>query len=73
MLTFLDKICSMVQRLNSYNLLTNKKGQKMTCWKVEIELSINDNTKSPQIYILPQFLSMSEKFVEFTDSTHLIY
>ena len=63
----------MVQRLNSYNLLTNKKGQKKTCWKVEIELSINDNTKSPQIYILPQFLSMSEKFVEFTDSTHLIY
>ena len=73
MLTFLDKICSMVQRLNSYNLLTNKKGQKITCWKVEIELSINDNTKIPQIYTLPQFLSMSEKFVEFTDSTHIIY
>ena len=31
------------------------------CWKVGIELSINDNTKIPQIYTLPQFLSMSEK------------
>ena len=30
-------------------------------WKVGIELSINDNTKSPQIYTLPQFLSMPEK------------
>ena len=28
--------------------------------KVRIELSINDNTKSPQIYTLPPFLSMSE-------------
>ena len=31
-------------------------------WKVGIELSINDNTKSPEIYTLPQFLSMSEKY-----------
>ena len=31
------------------------------CWKVGIELSINDNTKIPQIYTLPKFLSMSEK------------
>ena len=30
-------------------------------WKDGIEFSINDNTKSPQIYTLPQFLSMSEK------------
>ena len=29
-------------------------------FKVRIELSINDNTKSPQIYKLPQFPSMSE-------------
>ena len=33
-------------------------------WKVGTELSINDNTKIPQIYILPQFLSMSEKNCE---------
>ena len=31
-------------------------------WKVGIELSINDNSKSHQIYTLPQFLSMSEKY-----------
>ena len=30
-------------------------------WKDGNEFSINDNTKSPQIYTLPQFLSMSEK------------
>ena len=29
--------------------------------KTQIELSINDNIKSPQIYSLPQLLSMSEK------------
>ena len=42
-------------------------------WKVEIEFPINDNTKSPQIYTLPQFLTISEKIVEFTDSTHIIH
>ena len=30
-------------------------------WKVGIELSINDNTKIPQIYTLLQFQSMSKK------------
>ena len=30
-------------------------------WKVRIELSINNSTKIPQIYTLPQFLSMSQK------------
>ena len=29
--------------------------------EVEIELSITENTKIPQIYALPKFLSMSEK------------
>ena len=42
-------------------------------WKVGIELSINGNAESPQMHSLPQFLSMSEKIVEFTDSTHIIY
>ena len=41
----------------------NEKKLKMF-WKVGIELSINDNTKIPQIYNLPQFLSMSEKNCE---------
>ena len=30
-------------------------------WKLVIELSINDNTKIPQLYTLPQFLRMLEK------------
>ena len=30
-------------------------------WKVGIELSINNNTKSPEAYTLPQFLGMLEK------------
>ena len=30
-------------------------------WEVGIKLSINDNTRNPKIYTLPQFLSMSEK------------
>ena len=32
--------------------------------KVGIELSMSDNTKRPQIYTLPHFLSMSEKNCE---------
>ena len=42
-------------------------------WKVGISLSINDHTKIPQIYTLPQFLSILEKIVEFFDLTHSIY
>ena len=38
-----------------------KKKSYKKYWKDGIELSINDNTKSPQIYTLPQFLSMSGK------------
>ena len=55
------------------NLQTRWKNAKKKYWKVETELPIDDNTKIPQIYTLPQFLSMSEKIVEFTDSTHIIY
>ena len=33
-------------------------------WNLEIELSINDNTKSPQMY---------KRIVEITDSTHIVY
>ena len=77
MLTFLDisEIYSMIQRLSPYNLLINKKGLKKVTWaifrpdekklkwywKIGIEFSKIDNTKSPQIYTLPQFLSTSEK------------
>ena len=37
------------------------KKAKKKYWKVGVEFSMNDNTKSPQIYTLHQFLSMSEK------------
>ena len=30
-------------------------------WKIGTELSVNDNTKIPEIYTFPEFLSMSEK------------
>ena len=50
-----------------------KKSDLKKCWKVGIELFINGTTNIPQIYTLPQFLSMSEKIVEFSDSTHIIY
>ena len=39
----------------------DEKKLKKKYWKVGIEFSINYNTKIPQIYILPQFLSISEK------------
>ena len=42
-------------------------------WIVEIELSLNDSTKRRQIKTLPEFLSMSEKIMEFTDSTNTVY
>ena len=45
-------------------------------WKVEIELSINDSTKSSQIYRYKPFFSFQafqKKIVEFTDLTHTIY
>ena len=42
-------------------------------WKIEIELSINENTKSSQTNTFPHFLSMWKKVVRFTDLTHAIY
>ena len=43
-------------------------------WEVGIELSINDNPKSPQIHTLPQFVSMPGKnYMDFTDLIHIIY
>ena len=40
--------------------LTDRQTGTLKCWNVGIELSICDTTKSPPIYTLPQFLSMSE-------------
>ena len=39
---------------------TDEQTGTLKCWNVGIELSICDTTKSPPIYTLPQFLSMSE-------------
>ena len=57
-----------IQILGSNNLLNNNKklakkdlDNFKKYWKVEIDLSINDNTKSSPIETFSQFLSMSEK------------
>ena len=42
-------------------------------WEVGIKLSINDNTRSPKIYTLPQFLSMSEKNYRIYDIRDMFY
>ena len=82
----ISEISSMIQGLNSYNLLTDKLAKKVL-WtiytadkkksknyrSIENELSIKGNTWSHQILILPQFPYMSEKIVEFIDSTNKIY
>ena len=39
---------------------TDEQTGTLKCWNVGIELSICDTTKSPPIYTLPQFLSMSD-------------
>ena len=46
---------------NDLNNLQTRRKKAKTYQKTGIELSINDNTKSPRIYILPQYLSMAEK------------
>ena len=43
---------------------TDEQTGTLKCWNVGIELSICDTTKSPPIYTLPQFLSMSENNCE---------
>ena len=49
---------------------TDRQTGTLKCWNVGIKLSICDTTKSPPIYTLPQFLSMSEKNcrIYWTDS-----
>ena len=88
MLTLLDisEICSMIQRINSYNLLTEKVAEKVP-WtiyrpdkkkqtkyrKVGNELSIKDNIKALKYKSCLSFCACQKKIVEFTDSTHTIY
>ena len=60
-----------IQILDSNNLLNNNKKLAKSdldsfkkYWKVEIDLSINDNTKSSPIETFSQLLGMSEKICE---------
>ena len=55
------------------NLQTRSKKLKKY-WKIGTELFIDDNTKISEIYILPQFLSTSEKYCEihWLDSYNLL-
>ena len=75
----------MIQRLNSYNLLTDKvtekvsytiyrpdKKQKMH-WRVRNELSIKGNIKALKYISWLSFRTCQKTIVEFTDSTHTIY
>ena len=58
------------------NNLQNRWKELKMYWKVEIELSINDSTKSSQIYRCKPFFSFQacqKKIVEFTDLTLTIY
>ena len=88
MLTLLDisEICSMIQRINSYNLLTDQVAEKVP-WtiyrpdkkkqtkyrKVGNELSIKDNIKALKYKSCLSFCACQKKIVEFTDSTNTIY
>ena len=83
MLTLRDisEVCSMIQRLDSYNLLTDKVTEKVpyTIYKqkkyrgVRNELSIKVNIKALKYKSCLSFRTCQKKFFEFTDSTHTIY
>ena len=87
MLTLLDisEICSMIQRLNPCNLMTDKvaekvpwaiyrpdKESKKKYWRVANELSIKDNIKALKYKSCLSFCACQKKIVEFTDSTNKI-
>ena len=88
MLTLRDisEVYSMIQRLNSYNLLSDKgtekvpeticrpdKENKKKYRGVRIELSIKGNIKSLKYKFCFNFCTCRKRIVEFTDSTHTIY
>ena len=76
----------MIQRLNSYNLLTDKVAEKVPWtiyrldkkkqkkyWRTRNELSIKGNIKALEYRFCLSFPACQKKFVEFTDSNHTIY
>ena len=85
-LCVISEVRSMIQRLNSYNLLTDKETEKSLkqftdpikkkqkkYWGVRNELSIKDNIKALKYKSCLSFRTCQKKIVEFTDSTHTIY
>ena len=88
MLTLLDisEIRSIIQKLNSYNLLTGKVAEKISWtlyrpnkktwkeyWRGGVELFIKDNIKALKYKSCLSFCACQIKFLEFTDSTNTIY
>ena len=79
--------CSMIQRLYSYNLLTDKvtemdfsyticrpyKKNNISIWGARNDFSIKDNIKALKYESSHSFRTCQKKIVEFTDSTHTIY
>ena len=65
MLTLVDisEICSMIQRLNSYNLVTDKVAEKVpwTIYRPDKKSEELDNIKSLKYKSCVSFASMSEK------------
>ena len=81
MLTLRDisEVCSMIQRLNSYNLLTDKviyrpdQEKQKKYQGVRNELSIKDNIKALKYKCSLSFRTCQKKIDEFTNSAHTIY
>ena len=79
MLRDISEVCSMIQRLSSYNLLTGKVTKKSLtqftdqikkqkkCRGVRNELSIKDNIKALKYKSCLSFHACQKKIVEFTD------
>ena len=77
----ISEVCSMIQRLNSYNLLTDKVTEKVpyTIYrpdkknKKSIGKSEMDNIKALKYISCISFRTCQKNFFDFTDSTHTIY
>ena len=81
MLTLHDisEVCSMLQRVNSYNLLNDKVTEKIPCtiyrpdkkqkmyWGVRNELSSNINLTSVSVHVREKLLNLLTELIQFTD------
>ena len=83
MLTLLDisEICSVIQRLNWYNLPTGKAAEKVPLTIHQPYKKVQKSTRPESWTVLKalkyksclSFCACQKKIVEFTDSTHTIY